>query len=127
MKVRKNWILFHSLGQAYTYIAKICILAVGIVFLYDGSMSLGTLLFFLAFADRIYSPIMAVFEAYQKMMINIAHYEKMEAVFLMADEKNTGTLPMKSLMKNIRFEQVSFAYPSSSREVLSEIDFEIKK
>lgn len=127
MKVRKNWILFHSLWQAYTYLAKIFILALGIVLLYDGSMTLGTLLFFLAFADRLYSPIMAVFEAYQTMMINIAHYEKMEAVFLMADEKNTGTIELQTMKKNIHFEKVSFAYPSSPREVLSEIDLEIQK
>jgi ABC-type bacteriocin/lantibiotic exporter with double-glycine peptidase domain len=52
-------------------------------------MGLGTLLFFLAFTDRVYGPIFSVFEAYQNMMLNIAHYEKVDALFSMENEKDT--------------------------------------
>lgn len=43
--------------------------------------------FFLAFTDRVYGPIFSVFEAYQNMMLNIAHYEKVDALFSMENEK----------------------------------------
>lgn len=90
-------------------------------------MGLGTLLFFLAFADRIYGPIFSVFEAYQNMMLNIAHYEKIEAIFAMKNEKNEGSKKLSKIKNKITFENLSFAYPSSERQVLSDINFEIKK
>lgn len=90
-------------------------------------MGLGTLLFFLAFADRIYGPIFSVFEAYQGMMLNIAHYEKIEAIFAMSNEKDTWIQELKKIKNSIQFENLSFSYPSSEREVLSSIDIEIKK
>ena len=90
-------------------------------------MWLGTLLFFLAFADRIYWPIFSVFEAYQSMMLNIAHYEKVEDIFALSNEKNTWKTILKSIKKSISFENLSFSYPSSNREVLTDINFEIKK
>lgn len=90
-------------------------------------MGLGTLLFFLAFADRIYGPIFSVFEAYQNMMLNIAHYEKIEAIFAMSNEKNTGKEILLGVSKTIQFQNLTFSYPSSEREVLSNIDVTIKK
>lgn len=79
---------FNSFGQAFVFIAKVFVLSIGVIFIYHGTMGLGTLLFFLAFADRIYGPIFSVFEAYQNMMLNIAHYEKIEAIFAMENEKD---------------------------------------
>ncbi len=90
-------------------------------------MGLWTLLFFLAFADRIYGPIFSVFEAYQNMMLNIAHYEKIEAIFEMSNEKDTWGKKLTKIKKSIQFESLSFSYPSSEREVLTSIDLEIKK
>jgi ABC-type multidrug transport system fused ATPase/permease subunit len=126
-KVRKLWVGFNSFGQAFVFIAKVFVLSIGVIFIYQGSMGLGTLLFFLAFADRIYGPIFSVFEAYQNMMLNIAHYEKIEAIFAMKNEKNEGTKTLTKIKNGITFQNLSFSYPSSAREVLSNIDFEIKK
>jgi ABC-type multidrug transport system fused ATPase/permease subunit len=126
-KVRKLWVGFNSFGQAFVFIAKVFVLSIGVIFIYHGSMGLGTLLFFLAFADRIYGPIFSVFEAYQNMMLNIAHYEKIEAIFAMKNEKNEGSKKLSKIKNNITFENLSFAYPSSERQVLSSINFEIKK
>ncbi len=125
-KIRKLWVGFNSFGQAFVFVAKVFTLSVGIFFIYGGSMWLWTLLFFLAFVDRIYGPIFSVFEAYQSMMLNIAHYEKIEAVFAMENEKDEGKNIIKKI-KSIVLKDVSFSYPSSDREVLSDINLEIKQ
>jgi ABC-type multidrug transport system fused ATPase/permease subunit len=125
--IRKLWVGFNSFGQAFVFVAKVFVLSVGIIFIYGWTMWLGTLLFFLAFADRIYGPIFSVFEAYQSMMLNIAHYEKVEDIFSLSNEKDTGKTILKSIKKSISFENLSFSYPSNDREVLTDIDFEIKK
>jgi ABC-type multidrug transport system fused ATPase/permease subunit len=126
LKIRKLWVGFNSFGQAFVFVAKVFTLSVGIFFIYGGSMWLGTLLFFLAFVDRVYGPIFSVFEAYQSMMLNIAHYEKIEAVFAMENEKDDGKSTIKKI-KSIALKDVSFSYPSSDREVLSGINLEIKQ
>ncbi len=126
-KVRKLWVGFNSFGQAFVFVAKVFVLSIGIIFIYHGTMGLWTLLFFLAFADRVYGPIFSVFEAYQNMMINIAHYEKIEAIFTMNNEKDTWSKKLTKIKNSIQFQNLSFSYPSSEREVLSSIDLEIKK
>lgn len=106
--------------------AKVFTLSIGVLFIYHGTIGLGTLLFFLAFVDRIYGPIFSVFEAYQNMMLNIAHYEKIEEVFAMDNEKDTGKKTLKKV-ESIQLENISFSYPGTDREVLSGINLEIRK
>jgi ABC-type multidrug transport system fused ATPase/permease subunit len=125
--IRKLWVGFNSFGQAFVFVAKVFVLSIWIIFIYNWTMWLGTLLFFLAFADRIYGPIFSVFEAYQSMMLNIAHYEKVADIFSLSNEKDTWKIHLKTIRKSISFKNLSFSYPSSNREVLSGIDFEIKK
>ncbi len=60
-------------------------------------------------------------------MVNIAHYEKVELLFAMDDEKDSGTKILKKIKNTVTFQNISFSYPSTEREILSEIDFEIKK
>lgn len=126
-KIRKLWIGFNSFGQAFVFIAKVFILSFGIIQIYHGSISLGTLLFFVAFADRIYGPIFSIFEAYQSMMMNIAHYEKVQLLFDMDNEKDTGKKVLDRIDKSISFKNLFFSYPGSEREILSNINFEIQK
>lgn len=61
------------------------------------------------------------------MMLNIAHYEKVEAIFAMANEENNGEKILTTVSESIQFKNLSFSYPSSDREVLSNIEIEIKK
>ena len=126
-KVRKLWVGFNSFGQTFVFVAKVFVLSVGILFIYGWSMGLGTLLFFLAFTDRVYGPIFSVFEAYQNMMLNIAHYEKVDALFSMENEKDTWIKKLIKIKESIQFRNVSFSYPSNNREVLSTIDITINK
>ena len=125
-KVRKLWVGFNSFGQAFVFVAKVFTLSIGVLFIYHGTIGLGTLLFFLAFVDRIYGPIFSVFEAYQNMMLNIAHYEKIEEVFAMDNEKDTGKKTLKKV-ESIQLKNLSFSYPGTDREVLSGINLEIRK
>lgn len=126
-KVRKLWIGFVSFGQAFVFLAKTFVLSIGIIFVYQGNISLGTLLFFVAFADRIYGPIFSIFESYQNLLINIADYEKAEAIFNMDNEMDTGKLSFHRIEQSITFKNVSFCYPSNNRVVLDNISMHINK
>lgn len=127
MVVRKNWSQFNAFGRFFTVIAKLITISGGGILLYMGKTDFPTFFFFIAFTDRIYSPIMELFNVVQNSMRDIAYYEKAKEVFMMEDEKDDGKELLKSIKKSIRFENLSFCYPSSPREVLSNIDFEIQK
>lgn len=125
--VRKNWSQFNAFGRFFTVIAKLITISGWGILLYLGKTDFPTFFFFIAFTDRIYSPIMELFNVVQSSMRDIAYYEKAKEVFMMADEKDTGKKKLNSIKKWIKFEKLSFSYPSSPREVLSDIDFEIQK
>jgi ABC-type multidrug transport system fused ATPase/permease subunit len=54
-----------------------------------GRTDYATFFFFIAFTDRIYSPIMELFNVIQSSMRDIAYYEKAKEVFTMDQEKDT--------------------------------------
>ncbi len=61
------------------------------------------------------------------MMMNIAHYEKVQLLFDMDNEKDTGKKVLDRIDKSISFKNLFFSYPGSEREILSNINFEIQK
>jgi ABC-type multidrug transport system fused ATPase/permease subunit len=125
--VRKNWSQFNAFGRFFTIIAKLITISGGGILLYTGQTDYATFFFFIAFTDRIYSPIMELFGVIQSSMRDIAYYEQAKIVFAMDSETDTGKKILSKIEKSITFNNLSFAYPSSPREVLSDIDFEIKK
>lgn len=126
-EVRKMWVVFNGFGWVVTALAQAVTVSGWVILYQSQNISIGTLLFFIAFTDRIYSPIFSIFENIQHMIIQITGYEKMKYLFDAPQEKNTGTQDLGDIQSNIRFKNLSFSYPSSSREILSNIDFTIKK
>ncbi len=126
-EVRKLWVIFNWFGGIVTALAQAVTLSGWVILYQYHSINLGTLFFFLAFTDRIYTPIFSIFENLQNMIIQITGYEKMKKLFDMTPEKDSWTKILSKIKKSITFKNLSFSYPSSPREVLSDIDFEIKK
>lgn len=70
---------------------------------------------------------MELFGVIQSSMRDIAYYEKAKEIFAMESEIDTGKNILSRVSKNIVFNDLSFSYPSSPREVLLGINMEIKK
>lgn len=60
-------------------------------------------------------------------MRDIAYYEKAKELFAMESEVDTWKKNLSEIKNTLTFQNLSFSYPSSDREVLTDIDFEIKK
>lgn len=125
--VRKNWSQFNAFGRFFTIIAKLITVSWGWILLYTGQTDYATFFFFIAFTDRIYSPVMELFSVIQSSMRDIAYYEKAKELFAMESETDEWDTILSGVSDSITFQNLSFSYPSSKREVLSEIDFTIKK
>jgi len=74
--VRKNWSQFNAFGRFFTIIAKLITISGGWILYSLGKIDLSVYFFFIAFTDRIYSPIMDLFNVIQSSMRDIAYYEK---------------------------------------------------
>lgn len=125
--VRKDWSRFNAFGRFFTLLAKLITITSGGILLYNGNTDYATFFFFIAFTDRIYSPVMEIFQVIQNTAKNSSYYHKAKELFLMENEKDTWKKKLTKIKNSVTFQNLSFAYPSSEREVLSSIDFEIKK
>ena len=71
-----------------------------------GTLSLGTLFFFIGFSEKIYGPIFTIFQKFQETLIHIAGYEKMQKLYEMKPESDHGTELFKGIKKSLIFENV---------------------
>lgn len=127
MIIRRFWSRFTSFGRIIKIIPRIITLGGSIYFYTKGEISIGTIFFFFVFVDTIYSPIYTILQQYQQLMQSLAKYEKLQEDIALPKEKNTGKLTLDSIRSTITFQNLYFSYPSSPREVLSDISFEIEK
>lgn len=126
-EVRKDWAKFNAFGRFFTLIAKLVTIASGGILFYTGKTDLATFFFFIAFTDRIYSPIMEIFSVVQATTRDASYYHKAQELFKMSNEIDAGKKVLEKVSSSISFQNLSFSYPSNDREVLHDIDFEIQK
>jgi ABC-type multidrug transport system fused ATPase/permease subunit len=127
MIIRRFWTRFTSFGRIIKIIPRIITLAGSIYFYIQWDITIGTVFFFFLFVDTIYSPIYTILQQYQQLMQSMAKYEKLEADMDLPKEKDTWVQILSKIKRSITFQNLSFSYPSSPREVLSGIDFTIEK
>ena len=127
MIIRRFWSRFTSFGRIIKIIPRIITLGGSIYFYTKGDISIGTIFFFFVFVDTIYSPIYTILQQYQQLMQSLAKYEKLQEDIALPKEKDTGKSTLDIIKHSITFRSLSFSYPSSPREVLSDISFEIEK
>jgi ABC-type multidrug transport system fused ATPase/permease subunit len=125
--IRKFWIVFNGLGGFIATLWQAITLSTGIYFMIHDTLSLGTLFFFIGFSEKIYGPIFTIFQKFQETLIHIAGYEKMQVLYDMEKEKDNWTLEFRGIKKSLEFNNLSFVYPSTTREVLKSINLEVKK
>lgn len=70
---------------------------------------------------------MGILYVYRDLVKNMTNYKKGLALLNYAWEVDNGLTILWSIKSSITFENLSFSYPSSPREVLTDINFEIKK
>lgn len=126
-EVRKDWARFNAFGRFFTLIAKLVTIASGGILLYIGKTDFATFFFFIAFTDRIYSPIMEIFGVVQATARDASYYHKAQELFGMNNETDIWKKILKKVTSSVTFQNLSFSYPSNDREVLQDIDFEIQK
>ena len=125
--IRKFWIIFNWLGGFTATLWQAITMSAGIYFILKNELDLGTLFFFIWFTEKIYGPIFILFQKFQETLIHIAWYEKMQLLYATDPEKDSGKSDFTGIRKSLTFKDVSFVYPSTTREVLKWVNIEVKK
>lgn len=104
------------------------VVSIGSLFVIDGGLTLGSLMAFFAYVDRMRSPVVALVQAYPTIAEGSVALER---VFDFLDTPSSireieQPVQLKEFADSIRFRQVTFAY-DGVKEVLKQLSFTIEK
>ncbi|MGX1265173.1 ABC-type multidrug transport system fused ATPase/permease subunit [Rossellomorea marisflavi] len=93
----------------------------------QGELTIGTMAAFVAYIDRLYSPLRRLVNSSTTLTQSIA---SMDRVFEFMDEKydiddEPGAIPCTTVKGDIKFDQVSFKYEEEEETVLSNLNLDI--
>ena len=95
----------------------------------NGHLSVGTMVAFIAFIERVYSPLRRLVNSSTSLTQSFASmdrvFELMEEKYDIVDKENATDLP--EIEGEIEFDKVSFAYEEDGETVLRGIDFKVKQ
>ncbi|MGE8080295.1 ABC transporter ATP-binding protein [Peribacillus loiseleuriae] len=94
-----------------------------------GNMTLGTMVAFIGFIDRLYNPLRRLVNSSTTMTQTLA---SMDRVFELVDEKydiddKKGAVELKQVAGEITFDNVSFAYADNEPEILKNIHLDVNE
>ncbi|WP_172373447.1 ABC transporter ATP-binding protein [Sporosarcina jiandibaonis] len=108
-----------------TDVAPLLVLAYAGYQVINGSLTVGTLVAFIAFIERVYSPLRRLVNSSTSLTQSFASmdrvFELMEEKYDITDKENAVSLP--KIKGEIEFENVSFSYEENGENVLKGINF----
>ena len=94
----------------------------------NGSLSVGTMVAFIAYIERLYSPLRRLVNASTSLTQSFASmdrvFELMQEPYEVTDKKDAGVLP--AIQGEIEFDHVEFAYDEEGVSVLKDMNFTVK-
>ncbi|MDS9473329.1 ABC transporter ATP-binding protein [Sporosarcina pasteurii] len=94
----------------------------------NGNLSVGTMVAFIAFIERVYSPLRRLVNSSTALTQSFASMDRvlelMEEKYDIVDKKNAKTLP--PIKGKVEFENVSFAYEKDGEHVLKNVRFQVQ-
>lgn len=121
----------NSIFGTFTYASgqflSLLVIAGGAWFVIDGSMTLGTLMAFMAGLPIIISPVHLISTIGEQYFVGAASYrsikELLDSTYV---EDWHGTRQLASLRGQIEFDRVTFAYPGTGRNVIRDLSLHIR-
>lgn len=121
------WGALESGREFLEFVVKIAVMLVGTYLVLQKSLSIGQLFLFVALSGRFYGPLQAVESAFREILSKLADLRKTEELVAAPKEPDFGTLEFPGVRRSVSFENVTFRYSESGRDVLSSVSLEIPK
>ena len=111
-----------------TDVAPLLVLAFAGYQVINESLSVGTMVAFIAFIERVYSPLRRLVNSSTSLTQSFASmdrvFELMEEKYDITDKENAVELP--AIEGEVKFDNVSFSYEEEGEIILKGIDFKVK-
>lgn len=121
------WIVLSALLKWIQVFSWISVMVFGVFFVVNWFLTIWELLVFIYISWRITWPIDGLIWSYQDVIKQLANFYKLKQVTDSPKEKNDWKIIFEWLKKNIKLKNIDFNYEKSDREILSNLDIEIKK
>ncbi|MCS6770979.1 MAG: ABC transporter ATP-binding protein/permease [Kiritimatiellae bacterium] len=130
-RVRVELSALNSIFGTFTYASSqflsLLVIAGGAWFVIDGSMTLGTLMAFMAGLPIITSPVQLFSVIGEQYFVGAASYRSIKELLDSSYvEEWRGTRKLGSLRGEIEFDRVTFAYPGAHRPVIRDLSLHIR-
>lgn len=126
MRLTKIWGALSLYQRFSILITQVVIFIVSVFYIHQGTMTLGELLAFNAYASMIFGPFMTIARSWQTIHNGIINIQEMEKVFQIEPEayepENALCFDMRG---DVAFKEVSFFY-DTGKPVLKDISFSVK-
>jgi len=121
------WIGFRVFLGGFNVVGRLGTLAVGLIMVLYGQITIGEVFMFTIISSQMLSPLGQFFDSYQSIVKSIARYSKAQEILEMGKEEIEKGETFEQIQGSLQFEDVSFCYPKTQREVISHVSFEVKK
>ena len=125
VKLNKTVAIFKALSNMVSTAQIFLILIVGVIFVLNGDISLGTLLVFLTYTGMLVFPIRTIAKVLADLGRIDVSLNRLDEIFNTEPEDDEAGIKPESLKGDIVFDTVSFSYEETGK-VLDEISFHIK-
>ncbi len=118
-----------SIVNTITDVSPLLILAFGGYYAVLGRISVGTLMAFYAYVERVYSPLKRLINSSNQFSQSLASLERLYELFEEKQEENLLKAPIKNkeIIGNIKFNRVYFSYDEEKDFVLKDLNLHINK
>lgn len=117
-KLSYIWSFLEAFSQGINLFLSLFVLMVSLYFYTKGLVGLGDIIFFVTIANKLAVPFLQLESIYRELVRQTAYYSKYREILDMPGECDTGVQIFPPTYSNIRFEDVTFTYPNTTREVL---------
>jgi len=123
-----GWMMKVGLGRnTLANLGRFSVLFLGVYLVYQGSMTIGTLIFAFTLSEKAYSSLLRLSRFYDRMEEGREGVSRLLALFKAESEiiNKPKAYKPETIVGEIKFDQVSFYYGSNQQPAVSKLDFKI--
>jgi ABC-type multidrug transport system fused ATPase/permease subunit len=126
-KLSYIWAFLEAFSQGINLFLSLFVLLVSLYFYTKGLVGLGDIILFVTIANKLAAPFLQLESIYRDLVRLTADYSKYREILDLPGETDSGNRKFPESYEAIRFENVSFTYPNTVREIIKGMDFSIRR
>lgn len=119
--------IYMTLTTVTQTVSPFIILFIGIYQYFSANITLGTVIAFYSLSNTFFATGVSVFQTWNNFLLASSYLERIKDITDATEEKNPKNAKNITLSGEIKLENVSFAYTKNSKEVIKNVNLNIKQ